>query len=66
MEVSGRRGALWGAEGREREPKVWKGVGAHQGRQRAMWQRLCQEASVTSWLLCKLKPLKLILPREFS
>lgn len=59
------RGML-GAGGREEQPEAWKGVGAQQGRQRAMWQRLWQEARVTSWLLRKLKSLKLILPCEFS
>lgn len=59
------RGIL-GAGGKEEQPEAWKGVGAQQGRQRAMWQRLWQEARVTSWLLRKLKSLKLILPCEFS
>lgn len=59
------RGML-GAEEREEGPEAWKRVGAQRGRQGVMWQRFCQEARVTSWLLRQLKPLKLILPCEFS
>lgn len=59
------RGML-GAGEREEGPEAWKRVGAQRGGQGVMWQRFCQEARVTSWLLRQLKPLKLILPCEFS